>query len=363
MGSAGTVGGAQVHHLLEALHARGLDPSLLCERTGLDPSTLLSPFTRVPWRTVLAVFAAADQISGDPLVGLHAAESVAIRGIIDYVAQAQPTVEQALVRLVRFGRIAISDLEAALESAEGRVTLRMTMGSGDLEGERHALEYFAALIVIQLAELSQGPIRPSQVRLPHAPAGPQEEYERVFRCPVRFRCPDLELVVAEDVLRVRLRLQSPEAAAALEEAARRQLAVATSASFRDQVCAALRASLAGLEHPAPRSIALRLGVSVRTLQRRLLEEATSFRAARDQVRRERALERMREPSVGVSQVAAELGFADVAAFSKAFKRWTGESPSARRRATKPLRQRSQTVPGANRQDSGASEPDGSPSRH
>ena len=73
-----------------------------------------------------------------------------------------------------------------------------------------------------------------------------------------------------------------------------------------------------------------MGASTRTLQRRLAEEQTSFRQVRDAALRERALERLQQSSLAISELAAELGFGNVAAFSKAFKRWTGETPSARR---------------------------------
>jgi AraC-like DNA-binding protein len=74
-----------------------------------------------------------------------------------------------------------------------------------------------------------------------------------------------------------------------------------------------------------------LGLSRRTLQRRLGEERTSFRAVHDKACLDHALERLRDRSTSVSTVADELGFADVAAFGKAFRRWTGATPSEWRR--------------------------------
>ncbi|MGZ8349625.1 MAG: helix-turn-helix transcriptional regulator [Allosphingosinicella sp.] len=74
-------------------------------------------------------------------------------------------------------------------------------------------------------------------------------------------------------------------------------------------------------------IARELGLSRQTLYRRLKEEGTTFAALVDGVRRRVALRLVRERALSVKQIAYRLGFSDPAAFSRAFKRWTGSSPS------------------------------------
>jgi AraC-like DNA-binding protein len=114
----------------------------------------------------------------------------------------------------------------------------------------------------------------------------------------------------------------------------KRLGASTGPSVPDRVYATLRACLVHRGDATPTSLAAVLGMSVRTLQRRLGAEGCSLRGIRDEVCRERALERLKDPGATVSSVASELGFSDVAAFSKAFKRWTGESPSLVRRRNK-----------------------------
>jgi AraC-like DNA-binding protein len=324
-------GGAQVHRVIEALRALHLDTERLCRSVRLDPATLLTPGARVPWRVFIGLFASAEALSGDPLVGLHAAAASATSGILSDLARAQATVEQALRQLARFAHIAVEEFEVEFSRRRGHSVVRIALGSGELAAERHAREFLAGLLVIELRESSRRRFRPSEVRFPHAPAGPVEEYERILECPVRFRRADLELLVAEDMLEVRLVTRSPQVADVLEEAALRELALAQSPSFRARLELALLSALARSEDPVPERIAGRLGLSLRTLQRRLAEERTSFREVREGACRARAIERMLDPATTVSQVAAELGFADVSAFSKAFKRWTGENPTAWRR--------------------------------
>src|SRR5262249_49325856 len=75
-------------------------------------------------------------------------------------------------------------------------------------------------------------------------------------------------------------------------------------------------------------IARDLGTSRRSLQRQLAALGTSFAALLDHVRQERSLELVKDPGVTVASIAAQVGFTDSRAFVRAFRRWTGESPSA-----------------------------------
>jgi AraC-like DNA-binding protein len=88
-------------------------------------------------------------------------------------------------------------------------------------------------------------------------------------------------------------------------------------------------------HPFPPKlarVAATLFVSERTLKRRLQEEEASFQQLVDQVRLERAQELLRSTGMNLSQIADALGYADAANFTRAFKRWTGTSPSHYRSA-------------------------------
>src|SRR5262249_44403754 len=106
----------------------------------------------------------------------------------------------------------------------------------------------------------------------------------------------------------------------------------TSLRFADRVRKALAdAFRSGL--PTLAGLARRLGVSERTLQRRLKEEGTSLQVLTEDVRHELSLEYLRDPSLSVSDVGQRVGYSSLAAFSRAFRRWRGVSPAAHRRRT------------------------------
>lgn len=326
-----TVDGAVIHHLLEALGALGLARGALCERAGVDLPDLLAPGTRLPWKDAVALAAAAESLSGDPVVGLHAAEASVSRGLVAVLLRSQPDVLELLRQLDRFEALIVDDLDVTLEQRSPASALTIEIGSGEQSAERHLLEYLAASITIELAHSSRRPFRPAEVRFPHPPAAPEAEYERVLGCSVRFRRPKFEIVISNADLHAPLVTSSPEAAKLLEVALQEDLDLAQSGRFATRVGAALHEAVAQGENAGEEDVASRLAVSVRTMQRRLFDEKTSFRKIRDAVLRDRALTRLEGAAVTISQLAGELGFASVAAFSKAFKRWTGEPPNARRR--------------------------------
>ena len=89
-----------------------------------------------------------------------------------------------------------------------------------------------------------------------------------------------------------------------------------------------------LGQTAAATVARELGMSPRTLNRRLRAEGTWFRGILDAVRGERATALLRDPSVGIGEIAFVLGYSEPAAFHRSFKRWTGQTPLAFRRAAR-----------------------------
>jgi AraC-like DNA-binding protein len=104
------------------------------------------------------------------------------------------------------------------------------------------------------------------------------------------------------------------------------------AGTRAMVAERLRSEL-GVEAGRIRKVARELQMSVRTLQRRLSDESTSFAEVLDEVREQVARELMRRTDIPLAEIAHRLDFADFATFSRAFKRWTGVSPGAFRSDT------------------------------
>lgn len=308
---------------LSALGRLGLDADALREATGIEPVRLSRPGARVALFYVERIWETAERLSGDPLVGLHAGERLRPGDALGRLCLAQPDVEHALGKHLAYAALAVDTVKRSIERRHDGALFRMSLVSGSSPRLRSMWEEWAVQIAMGVDYGTGGRARLGDVRFPNPPGGSAAEYERVLGCPVRFDQPEFGLFVDGAALRAPMLTQNPEFALVAEEEVCRLLRLSRTDGVGPHAEAVLWSALAQGEDMAPEAVARRLGLSLRTLQRRLAGEGSSLREIRDAVRRQHALERLEEPGVNVAQLAEELGFADITTFSKAFKRWTG----------------------------------------
>ncbi|MET0594529.1 MAG: helix-turn-helix domain-containing protein, partial [Polyangiaceae bacterium] len=156
-------------------------------------------------------------------------------------------------------------------------------------------------------------------------------YEKAIGCKVRYSAGDTRLVLPQRLLERPLFAPHPGLFAYLEKhASALQSKVPDSASMAGKV-RKLVADRVREGEPEQRTIAKRLGLSERTLQRRLQAENVTFADLVDEVRADLARMYLNDPKLAVFEVAFLLGYSEPSAFNRAFRRWTGLSPSQFRR--------------------------------
>jgi AraC-like DNA-binding protein len=318
-----------VRHLLEGFAAMGLDGTGLCREAGLAPRRLGERGGRVDVSLLCALFAAAEARSGDPLVGLHAAERAGLGGLASYVIGSQSTVARALEMQLRYQVLLLGADAVTVRSHGGMRFVALEMDPPP-EAHRHLTEYCIASSCRLLGWLTLQAGRAGEIHFRHAAAGATAEYERVFGCTVRFAQLDNGALLSDATLGERLVSANQELAAQLDRLAHAELGRYASTAFRDGVALALRAAPLDGTRVRREAVARRLGVSPRTLQRRLASERTSFAKVLDETRRQVALALVADPLISISDISRRVGYADQFAFNKAFRRWTGCSPSAYR---------------------------------
>jgi AraC-like DNA-binding protein len=259
-------------------------------------------------------------MAGDVFLGLHMAERARGRGVLSYVARTQQTVGDGLRAFESFaGSSWGSGAGVRVEHRGATAFVGFRLGR---ELPRHAVEYVVARTAISLRRSGASAL---EVRFGHPPGGPAGEYERVLRCPVRFRQHETGVLVARGDLARPLRTANREAADALAAGlARRPSEPGLPMTVR--LATAVEGALARGKRTDRESLARSLGMSGKTLARRLGAEGHLFRDVVDDVRRVLA-ERLLGQELGLAEVAGQVGFADPGAFGKAFRRWFGEPPS------------------------------------
>jgi AraC-like DNA-binding protein len=190
-----------------------------------------------------------------------------------------------------------------------------------------AVEYTFAALYLRTRESLAIDYRPARVEFAAALPADTAEHERVFGCPLRFAAERNALLIdRRDWHRAPARPANDSLFEVLEQHAALLLAGLPPASpllaeLREAVTAELRDGGATLAR-----VGKRLGMSGRTLQRRLDEQQLDFRAVVDEVAAELAKAYLRDQALGLAEIAFLLGFADQSAFTRAFKRWTGVTP-------------------------------------
>jgi AraC-like DNA-binding protein len=313
--------------MLTAMRAIGVDVDAVCAASGLSLSTLAERTDALPLGELVPVWRLATKQFGRGTLGLHVGVAMPHGTLLDYLASASPNLRTGLGQLGRYIGLATRNIRWAL----------LPRDADGLTSFEEQATYEPAAIPPQLREfgiaLTTSRLRgwfdrePREIWFSHAAQGPLAEYERILGCPVRFERPHVALRFDDEALEAPARRHDPQLFRVLEAHAERVLAETPgTATFRERVRHAVVRCLREGE-PGIASVAETLATSERSLQRRLQTEGVSFRDVVDEARHKLAVLYLGDESLSVTDVACLLGYSETAAFTRAFKRWTGRAPS------------------------------------
>lgn len=331
-----TVAGAVVGDMLNYLSARGVPSSAAIATIGLDPRFAESPDNRVRGSTVERLWSYAVEQTGDEIIGLHMAEEYnpGALDILGYVVLSCHTIGEVLEKVARYARLLNDGMRIELVREEKSAVMRCSYLEGTdnylLRAPQHAIDATWGGLARELRRLSGEPLHPTSVWFGHAPprsAAHRDEYHRVLGTAPRFSAAEDRFTMPISHLEATL----PSANAALlkvfEQHAEAGLqTIAKGHSHAGEVARVVSQKLKG-SVPGLDDVAKELAMSRRNLQRTLRESGTSYQALLDEVRRDLAIRHLANPSTSAGQVGFLLGFSEPSAFHRAFKRWTGKSPT------------------------------------
>jgi AraC-like DNA-binding protein len=325
-----TVAASGVRGVLAYAAARRLDTTGVLAAAGLTAAELEGPQARVPQAANNAVFAELAARAGDADFGLHFAERLDLDSldVVGHLAAHSATLGEALARVCAYSRLLHDSGRVDLERRAGRAILYPGCRGLTHEYPRHVAE-FATLAALVLARRVTGqPLVPHAVTFKHAAPPRLVEHRRLFGVLPRFAAAETTLVFDEAALALRIAGAQPGLASYLDAFARDALArLPDDGSLTAAVERAVTQRLsAGL--PDLAAVAAQLGLSARTLQRRLADEGVRFHALLDRARRGLAERYLADPRLSLAEVGFLVGFADPSNFHRAFRRWTGVTPSA-----------------------------------
>ena len=308
------------HYIDEA----GLE--MLVSEIGIPSAYKSNQELRLPINSYLELWSRAEKLTEDPAIGIKVGQQsqAELMGLVGQVLVHSDTLEKGIEQYVRLFSLVNNGMDLNFERI-GRLSI--------IEFNYHKPEYYCradidrtlTLAIMRTRQFVNNEIRLEKVGVAHDKPVYAEEYEKVFECPVEFGQEVSSITFSSRFLHFSPKQKNPYAQSALlgyaEAIHNRLFKRKIGDKVRDIVIEMLPQGKIDID-----SVAQRLHMSRQTLYRKLKKEELIFQELVENIRREKALEIIQDESLSLSEIAFVLGFSELSAFSRAFKRWTGTRP-------------------------------------
>jgi len=330
--------------LAQALRSRDLDPAPLFAAAGIDLQDAMIPGARIPTTRMQKLWRLAVKATADPCLGLFTArhfQPAALHGL-GFAWLASDTLHDALDRLVRYSRFINTATDFRLEKTAGTVDLVIRISRDDWPNFSFAAADLAMAAFLRMCQITAGnAVMPLRVSLQRPVPPCAKEFLAVFGPHIRYGAPDNRLCFERSLVDAPLSMANPELARLNDRTVIEYLARCDSASITMQVRSRIIELLPD-GRPSQEAIAASLHLSLRSLQRKLQNENTSFTTLLNDTQQQLAMQYIRESHRSIGEITYLLGYAEPGSFTRAFRRWTGKSPlqyRGHRQAPQPAFQR------------------------
>lgn len=322
-----TVAIAFVHGMLAGLRQSGHDPAPLLEKAGIVLAPDGAGEQRIPLARYAELYNLINRKLDDEGFGLF---SSPIRvGAFEFLCRSivsAPTLAVAIERSIRYLRLLLPDLVVRLDVHADQALLCISEARQLSIGRVFAFEWLLRLLHGLFSWLVGRRVVLDAVAFPYPRPAHADDYVLIYTAQSTFDAPRLTASFAAKLLDLPIRRDEAALQSFLDGAPGkltmlyrrdREMVLRVRNALRETLSSA--GSLADIAHA--------MHLSPRTLHRRLEIEGSNFQVIKDALRRDLAIERLGKTRQGLTTIAAELGFADTAAFYRAFVRWTGQAPS------------------------------------
>lgn len=319
---------------LGVMEALGYDRQVCLQGTGLLLSQLDDPQARMSLQQELGFYRNTLELTGDPTIGLKLGEPYVPQryGLFGYALLSAATMRHSLTLTEKFGRLTLS-LFTLQYTVSGRSTWFSFTDPPPIEQELIDLyldrDVAAARVDFSMILGEQLPLK--ELHLHHDGHGREQRYRDYFACDVSFCAPCSQFCFDSALLDEPLPQSDPESSRHFQQQCQLLIAKLTTQGFFVDDVRLLVLSRPGF-FPDIDYVAEKLGMSTRTLRRRLQEEGTSYRALLDEIRFGLAREYLEKTTLPMEEICRLLGYSEAGNFSHAFRRWSGQSPRAWRQA-------------------------------
>ena len=319
--------------LWNILESYGIDPEPLFQEMALNPGLMRKSGGRYRIDNIDELWRKASEVIDDPCFGLKAAKvwHPSNFGALGYAMLASNTLRTSLERMVRYhGFLSDEDFMKLEETEEGlRLTLVLSYRNVDKSEQNDA----ALAVTLSMCRVNYiEDLAPVSVTLVHSKPSCSFKYYEYFQSPVLFEASTYSLTLPIEAVDKILPGSNPQLAELNDQVMIQYLAKLDQDHITQKVKATIIDQLPS-GSVTDETVARKLYMSSRKLQRQLQRAGTTFNALLNEIRQDLAQKYLREEEVSITEIAFLLGFSESSAFSRAFKRWMGVSPAKYRKAS------------------------------
>lgn len=324
--------GAQV--AVQELERRGFDPELSLEKAGLTRALVESDNVRIPYDKYAKFleYAAAD--SNDTMFGLNVSHKIDPRdlGVLSYVSLASDTLSEALANFEHYSQLVTQAYSVGL-SLEADVAVLTIISSFSVPVNIRQMAAVTAGFFFRFCSyLAEREISPVEMRFAHPFAAGSDRHREFFGCPVLFGQQHSQALFKVHDLAVRIDTADDRLKQILKTHC--DVLMKKSAPYTPELISSVQQHIADLlpKHKARATIvAALMGLSERSLSRRLKDHGTNFGLVKDRMRQDLAFQYLRKSGESLANIAFLLDYSTQSAFGASFKRMTGHTPKEVRR--------------------------------
>jgi AraC-like DNA-binding protein len=320
--------------LFEAITARGGDPDQVLRKFGIDRSAFSEPEGFISSSIFAGILEEAAQATADDCFGLHLGENYNPRNIgpLVYVVLNSPTIRAGIENFERYLQVYNEAAKWFFTTEDNRGYIRYLLTDLGINSLRHSNEHGMTIAFNMLRMMVGSHWAPKEVQFVHEAPKQISEHLRIFQAPVSFGCKTNAIVIDRQFVE----REVPAADQRLYQILKRYLDQVLSEMPReDSLLASVRRATAETMRDGDLKlarVAKQMAMSTRTLQRQLKERGVDFKQLTEETRRRFAVNYLKERKNTLTEVAFLLGYSELSAFNRAFKRWTGSTPLEYRRS-------------------------------
>ncbi len=319
-----------------ALQGEGVDPAPIFDAVDVDRAEFRNPDSRIPVTTMWKLWKHAVAETGDSAFGLTVANYVFPTHLsaLLFALQSSETIKECVNRIVRYAKIVSTIATVSASEESGDLVVRfVTLNQPNL-CPPEPLDAFMALAVKTFRDiLGQADEAVIEVQFCHPTPPSPKRFTDFFKCPVHFGANKNIIRIKGEILDKSLPAANSELAEIhdqlLNDYLKRMAHEDIGIRVKKQILTLLPSGEVSQD-----KIASQLNMSTRNLHRKLAEQGTTFKTLLDVVREDLALRYLKIPSISINELTYMLGFLDQSSFTRAFRRWTGNTPTQFRKAMK-----------------------------